>query len=139
MSVKSKKKLPNYQDDHKVNPKRPTAHSFDNSSSASQNQLEAIKSMLAKGATQLEISRVLGIDNSVLSCKIQAWVRTDDFRNWVRFAWVVKYAELVKEDPRTAFKNITRLFAIMLSKETGSDEVKRATEIVIKAWQPPKK
>lgn len=118
-----------------MNPKYPYAHSCDLSSTASQRQLEVIKEMMIEGATQLDMSRALNLDKSMISKKIGVWVQTEDFQLWVKQAWVTKYAEMVKENPKLAFNNLTRLFAIMLSKEAPAT-AEKAAEIVIRAWKP---
>lgn len=84
--------------------------------------------MLFNGKTHEEIAEALGVERSTCTHKIHRLVATREFQNALRNEWVQRYTEMVKEDPRLAFKQLSRLVATALTRHIEAESTINMTK-----------
>jgi len=90
--------------------------------------IEKIKPMLLDNKSQVEISVALGKRRETVNRKLARWMRTKDFEEWLKQAWLDKYQ---KVDDVEAFRALTKLFARMIvQRQEVLEDVYQETRIV---------
>ena len=90
-------------------------------SRADQRHLPKIKAMLLEGASQLDISRALNLRRETVNRKIHRWMKTEDFETWLKHVWIDLYSTIRGEDPKEAFRQVTKLIAKMMVAKTHAE------------------
>jgi len=94
--------------------------------------IEKIKIGLEVGLSYEQIAKKMGRHRVVISRKIEKWMRTVDFDDWINRRWLRLALEL-SENPQTkvdAFRQLTRLKCIKEIRQTKIDLRSSVTEKV---------
>ena len=94
--------------------------------------IEQIKFYLEQKYTYEQIAEKLGCHRVVVSRKIEKWMRTVDFDDWVNRWWLRLGLEL-SEDPETkpgVFRQLTRLKGLKETRQTKIELKSQSTEKV---------
>ena len=90
--------------------------------------IEKMKPLLLDNKSQVEISVALGKRRETINRKLARWMRTKDFEEWLKQAWLDKYQ---KVDDVEAFRGLTRLFAKLIVQRTEiKEDIFEETRIV---------
>jgi len=90
--------------------------------------IEKMKPMLLDNKSQLEISVALTLRRETINRKLARWMRTKDFEEWLKQAWLDKYQ---KVDDVEAFRGLTKLFAKLIVQRTEiKEDIYEETRIV---------
>jgi transposase-like protein len=94
--------------------------------------IEKIKLYLERGLTYEQIAEKLGCHRVVVSKKIEKWMRTVDFDDWLNCWWLRLGLEL-SADPQTrpgVFRQLTRLKGLKETRQTKIELKAESTEKV---------
>jgi predicted transcriptional regulator len=87
-----------------------------------------ILQMLFEGKEHTEIAEKLGLNRTTVTLKIHRLMDTKEFQNALSAEWVKRYRQIQIDDPREAFKQLTRLVAQTITRHIESTEDIRITE-----------
>jgi hypothetical protein len=90
--------------------------------------IEKMKPLLLDNKSQVEISVALGKRRETVNRKLSRWMRTQDFEDWLKQAWLDKYR---KVDDVEAFRALTKIYCKLIGMRVESlEEVYEETRIV---------
>lgn len=85
-----------------------------------------IKPMLAQGLNETEIGLRLSLTPETVSRVINTWAKTQDFKDWIAECWLSLYGKVASEHPVEAFRQVTRLFSLLIAaRPDEAEELKR--------------
>lgn len=87
-----------------------------------------ILQMLFEGKEHAEIAQELGLHRCSVTEKIHRLMDTKEFQNALSAEWVKRYRQMQVDNPREAFKQLTRLVAQTITRHIESTEDIRITE-----------
>ena len=80
----------------------------------------AVLALLFEGKKHEEIADALGLDRSNVTLKIHRLMDTKEFQNALTEEWVKRYREMKIEDPKQAFKQLTKLVSQTITRHLES-------------------
>jgi len=82
-----------------------------------------VLTMLFEGKTHMEIADALGLSRQTITEKISRLMDTREFQNALTEEWIKNYCKLRTDNPVHAFKMLTRLVAMTMTRhyETTQD------------------
>lgn len=87
-----------------------------------------ILQMLFEGKEHAEIAEELDLNRTTVTLKIHRLMDTQEFQNALSAEWVKRYRQMQIDNPREAFKQLTRLVAQTITRHIESTEDIRITE-----------
>jgi len=87
-----------------------------------------ILQMLFEGKEHAEIASELGLNRTTVTLKIHRLMDTREFQNALSAEWVKRYRQMQIDNPREAFRQLTRLVAQTITRHIESTEDIRITE-----------
>lgn len=99
-------------------------------------RLPKIKKGLVEGLTLGQIADICGVKERTINRDKEAWLASGDFEIWLRDEWLRIHAQIVKKDPKEAYRSLTRLVGRQIAQRI-TQEIKAEEKIEI-TWKEPK-
>lgn len=80
-------------------------------------RLPTIKAGLLKGDNYTTIGKACGVTERTIDRDIKAWLQSGDFWDWIKTQWIELHGKITTEDPKEAYKQITKLFGKMVTQK----------------------
>ena len=92
-------------------------------------RLPTIKTSILEGLNRDQIAAKLNVTEKTIDRDYKAWVNSEDFETWLKEEWVRLHNIILHEDPTEAYRQISKLVGMMVTRKIKKKEEIEVREI----------
>ena len=98
-------------------------------------RLPTIKTSILEGLNRDQIAAKLNVTEKTIDRDYKAWVNSEDFETWLKEEWLRLHNIILKENPTEAYRQISRLVGMMVTRKLEKKEWYMGLEKIELSWE----